>query len=143
MNDEQRKTRYDAAIAELGEFCRLFGFGLRLEAYDGGSRPDTISVVLTYGAGRHPWTVMRVDPNRQYGRAYPKPYAMLEKTLARLRNGAELKWVWSKVEPAEGGSVKTTCTRTYRLPKFSSVQELRILLMARGSEFAAGEDPAA
>lgn len=142
MNDEQRKARYDAAIAELSEFCRLFGFGLKMPLYDKYD-DNARSVVLTYSRNGSECVVMKVDPTRSYGRAYPKPYAMLEKALARLKNGAELKWAWSKVEPAEGGSVKTTCTRTYRLPKFSSVQELRILLIARGSEFAAGEEPAA
>ena len=121
MKNVEREYRYKAAMAELEEFCKIFGMSLHWNRY-----ADGLMLI------RDNYTVM-ADQSLYTRRSKT---VIAESLLKRLKHGRKLVWVSTQIKQAEGGTIETRIKRTYKIPPFESVSQLKLILTAQGSEFA-------
>lgn len=133
MTDIDRERRLSAAMAELEEFCGIFGFKCE---WVGVSSPRGQSAKLNIVYPGHNVVLCEFARRDYRGIGYSAMYSIAERLLSRIKRGVTLSWGWSETRPAEHGRIAISYVRKYRVPKFSSVAELKIALAAEGSEFA-------
>ena len=137
MTDIDKERRLSAAIAELEEFCGIFGFCLEWAYADGVKSCASTTLDVIYPGGVKNFVVLRERARRDYrGVGYSSKYAIAERLLSRIKRGVTLAWQWEESRPAERGRLTGRYTRKYRMPRVASVAALKITLAAEGSEFA-------
>ena len=136
MTDVDREKRLSIAMAELDEFCGIFGFSWEW-AYAGGTKTcASTALEIKYPRGAKNFVVLRECARRDYrGTGYSPLYSIAERLLSRIKRGVTLAWQWEESRPAERGRLTVRYTRKYRVPGFASVAALKIMLAAEGSEF--------